>query len=65
MTALVYLILVTLANLYSSIQDAPTPHPSPSDPPMESAGSLPTSATLQDLCAPQALYSAPIFSCTH
>lgn len=44
------------------------PHPllpSPPYPPMESAASLLTSATLQDLCAPPTLHSAPIFSCTH
>ena len=44
----------------------PRPPPSsPSDPPMKSAASLPTSATLRDLCAPPALHSAPIFSCAH
>lgn len=65
MTALVYLIHMTLPNSHYSIQDAPALPPSPSDPPMESAASLLTSATLQDLCAPPALYSAPIFSCAH
>lgn len=63
MTALVYLILMTLDNSHSTVQDVPPP--SPSNPPMESAASLLTSATLQDLCAPPALYSAPIFSWAH
>lgn len=59
MITIVYLILMTLDNSHCSIQDAPPP---PSDAPMESAASHLTSATLQDLGAPPAFYSAPIFS---
>lgn len=63
--AFVSLILVTLANLYSSIGDAPPPPPLPQllvFPlifQLESARSVLTSATLQDLCAPPSI----TFSC--
>lgn len=67
MTALVHPLLVTLAVLYSS-QDTPSIHRLPPFGfPMESEGSLLTSATFarQDLSAPGAFWPALISCCTH
>jgi len=62
-TALVVLILMTLAISQSYIQDAPAPFSFRSSNGV--CSNLLTSATLQDLCAPPALHSGPTFSRAH